>query len=91
MSIANRDNSISMTKGLAIILMVISHAPFSKIGWQFISMFHMPLFFIVSGYCFKENYLNDSCIYLRKRIKGAYWPYVKYQLLFLLLHNVFLR
>ena len=84
-----RDKSISMAKGLAIILMVMVHAHFSSFGHAFISMFHMPLFFFMSGYCFKEAYLGEFRNYMKKRAKGAYWPYVKWSLLFLLLHNVF--
>lgn len=78
-----------MTKGIAIILMVLVHARFSRYGDTFINMFHMPLFFFMSGYCFKDKYLGDFRTYLKKRIKGAYWPYVKWGLVFLLLHNVF--
>ena len=84
-----RDKSISMTKGVAIILMVLVHARFSHYGDTFINMFHMPLFFFMSGYCFKESYLDSFRIFLWRRIKGAYWPFVKWGLLFLLLHNVF--
>ena len=84
-----RDKSISMTKGLAIIFMVMVHARFSHNGDVFVNMFHMPLFFFMSGYCFKGAYLSDFRNYLKKRVKGAYWPYVKWSLLFLLLHNVF--
>ena len=84
-----RDTSVSMAKGMAIILMVLVHASFSYYGALFITMFHMPLFFFMSGYCFKEAYLNDFRNYLKKRIKGAYWPYVKWGLLFLALHNLF--
>lgn len=87
--VATRDNSISMTKGIAIILMVMVHAHFNPYCHSFISMFHMPLFFFMSGYCFKEAYLDNFSKYLKKRVKGAYWPYVKWSLLFLLLHNVF--
>lgn len=78
-----------MTKGVAIILMVMAHARVSHYGIVFINMFHMPLFFIMSGYCFKESYLYDFKGFAWKRIKGAYWPFVKWGLLFLLLHNFF--
>lgn len=89
MNTATRDNSVSMTKGIAIILMVMVHAHFSSYGGRFINMFHMPLFFFMSGYCFKEAYLDNFGGYLKKRIKGAYWPYIKWSLIFLFLHNVF--
>lgn len=56
---------------------------------QVLYMFHMPLFFFFSGYCFKEQYIRAPKQFVWKRIKGIYWPYVKYSLLFLLFHNVF--
>ena len=49
----------------------------------------MPLFFIVSGYCFKEKYLHEPISFVWKRIKGMWWPYVKWGLFFLILHNIF--
>lgn len=53
-------------------------------------MFHMPLFFVCSGYFFKEIADKTSLLtFCRKRIKGLYLPYLKWSLLFLLLHNVF--
>lgn len=84
-----RDKSVSMTKGVAIILMVLAHTGFSRLGDSYINMFHMPLFFFFSGYCFKNVYLNDFRGYFIKRMKGAYWPFVKWGIIFLLLHNVF--
>ncbi len=83
-----RDNSVSMAKGVAIILMVLVHARFSHYGDTYINMFHMPLFFFMSGYCFKEGYLNDFKNFAQKRIKGVYWSYLKWGLLFLLFHNL---
>ncbi len=88
-TIIKRDVTVSMTKGVAIILMVLAHSHFSHYGNVFINMFHMPLFFFMSGYCFKESYLCDFKGFSWKRIKGAYWPFVMWGLLFLLLHNFF--
>jgi fucose 4-O-acetylase-like acetyltransferase len=34
--------------------------------------------------------LDDTKGFVKKRIKGVWWPFVKWQLIFLLLHNVFL-
>ena len=86
-----KDKIVSMAKGLAIVLMVLGHTSFNEYGGKFIYMFHMPLFFFLSGYCFKSSYLSDFKKFAIKRIKGAYVPYVKWGLLFLLLHNVFYR
>lgn len=83
------DQSISIAKGIAIILMVMAHAR-CPLWWQhFINMFHMPLFFFFSGYCFKNAYLSDVRLFALKRIRRIYWPFVKWGMFFLLLHNIF--
>lgn len=51
----------------------------------------MPLFFFMSGYCFKIKYLDDERGYLKKRVMGIYLPYLKWSLFFLLIHNVCFR
>lgn len=58
---------------------------------QFLGMFRMPLFFFVSGFCFKESSLNEPKRYFGKRIKGLWWPFVKWCILFLFLHNFFIH
>lgn len=84
-----RDNSISIAKAIAIMLMVLAHTQFSDYGNKVINMFHMPLFFFFSGYCMKEKYLNATNDFIKKRISGLYKPYVKWSLIFLLVHNLF--
>lgn len=69
--------------------MVMAHAQCPSWLCSYIYMFHMPLFFFFSGYCFKAVYLDDPKKFCKRRIRGLYWPYVKWGLLFLLLHNVF--
>ncbi len=80
--------SISITKAFGILLMVMAHAGCPKVAHDFIYMFHMPLFFIMSGYCFKLKYVDAPKQFVWRRIKGLYFPYVKYGLLFLIFHNV---
>lgn len=84
--------AVNYAKGIAIILMVLLHSSRwieSSYFGHIICMFHMPLFFIMSGFCFKKKYLDDFKNFVVKRIKGLWWPYVKYGFLFLLFHNVF--
>jgi len=86
----NRDRQISIAKGIGIILMVIGHSGCPGFLHQFIYMFHMPLFFICSGYFLtpKRN-LEEFWRFVAKRIKGLYVPYLAFGLPILLLHNVF--
>lgn len=84
-----KDSAVNISKGIAIILMVIAHTGFSQFGDQWINMFHMPLFFFFAGYCFKHKYLADIRSFVSRRVRGLYIPFVKYGLIFLLLHNVF--
>ena len=84
-----RNTVISICKGLAIILMVIGHAEAPELVTNFIYTFHMPLFFIAAGYFFSRKYLSDPWTFVHKRLKGLYVPFVKWSLVFLLLHNLF--
>lgn len=56
---------------------------------RYIYMFHMPCFFFISGLLFNDKYLKSLKIEIYKRIKGYYWPFVKWSLIFLLFHNLF--
>lgn len=68
--IKGRNESVSIAKGIAILLMVLAHSGFYSYGCLWINIFHMPLFFFFSGFCFKEKYLDDSKMYILKRIKA---------------------
>ena len=76
-------------KGLAIVLVVMSHAGFPAAWANFIFQFHVPAFFICAGYFFNTAYLNDEKIFLKHRVKGLYIPFLKYALFFLVAHNLF--
>lgn len=67
--------------------MVIGHASCPKAMYQFIYSFHMPLFFIASGYFFSAKSLDDKVRFVIKKVKGIYLPYVICSLLFLVAHN----
>lgn len=52
----HRNTEFDTTKGIGMILMVMAHTygPESLV-WRIVYPFHMPLFYIVSGYFFKEK------------------------------------
>lgn len=72
--------------------MVVGHSGCPTYICRFIYLFHMPLFFVCSGFFFKDIIKGSSLVvFFKKRIKGLYLPYFKWSLLFLLLHNTFCR
>ena len=87
---SSRDNYISTAKGIGIILMVVGHTIESNFFCRFIYMFHMPLFFFCSGYFFEvpDSWYNCGQ-FVKRRIKGLYYPFVRWSIIFLLLHNFF--
>ena len=82
------DHGVTISKAIAIILMVMGHSDCPNFINAYLVMVRMPLFFFMSGYCFKEKYLNDATAYMKRRVTGIYWPYLKWSLVFLMLHNV---
>ena len=54
---------------------------------DFIYSFHMPLFFILSGFCFSKKHLSSFKPYIRKKIHSLYFPYVIWLSFFAILHN----
>ena len=85
----NHDSRISAVKAICIILMVVGHSGCPQPLSKWIYLFHMPCFFFVSGFLLKDKYLADIWTFVKRRFKGLWWPFVKWSLLFLLLHNVF--
>ncbi|MDE6236700.1 MAG: acyltransferase family protein [Muribaculaceae bacterium] len=83
-----KNTVISICKGIAIILMVMGHAEPPTLISNFIYIFHMPLFFITAGYFFNRKYLDDPWSFCVKRFKGLYLPFLKWSIVFLILHNL---
>lgn len=74
---SKRVEYLDIAKGLGIILVVWAHAkgPFSGYIYQF----HMPLFFLISGYLF--NARNSFRQFLTGKVKSIYIPFVMWNLL----------
>ncbi len=87
---SDQSHIVTLTKSLGIVLMVFAHCmPPNHILWKIIYCFHMPLFFIMSGYCFKSEYLSDTKVFIISKLKGIYMPMVMFSLPILYLHNLF--
>ena len=69
------NSGVTIAKAIAIILMVLGHSGCPDAVNHFLGLMRMPLFFLMSGYCFKAKYLTDGGKYLRRRVTGVYVPY----------------
>jgi fucose 4-O-acetylase-like acetyltransferase len=86
----NFSHTVLIAKCIGIILVVIGHftVPTSPIYWEkiknLIYSFHMPLFFLLSGYLFNyEKFEISSYIYIvSKKIKRLFAPFVSIALIF---------
>ena len=87
-----RDITLDIVRGIGITLMVIGH-----IGYPlntFIYLFHMALFFIISGYLFRDKCwqtIPDVKNFIMRKIKTLYLPFIIFNILFILLHNFFIN
>ncbi len=84
-----RELSLDIAKGICIILMVVGHAGCPDWINHFFGLFRMPCFFFISGLLLSDKYLTDVKRGILKKLKGYYKPFVKWTLIFVLLHNVF--
>ena len=74
---------------MGIVLMVIGHSGCPKLMFNVIYLFHMPLFFFCSGFFYKEMLSKESIgIFFKKKVRRLYFPFVKWSVFFLLLHNL---
>lgn len=85
-----RNIAIDVAKCMAILLMVLGHTGMPYYFTKVFYLFHMPLFFFCSGFCFKEKYFTDVARFIKRKVKRIYWPYIKWGVIFLALHNVFM-
>ena len=83
-----KETTISIMKCLAIIGVVVGHCRLSRWSEDFVNQWHLATFFFVAGMCFKDNYVSQPKLYIKRRIKSLYVPFVEFGLLFLVTHNI---
>lgn len=80
----NRISYIDMAKGIGIFLVVLGHSDFSSEGFiTWISSFHMPLFFILSGMLLSHTHASEQTMtfLLKKKTKTILLPYLTFSIL----------
>lgn len=70
----NRLKEIDMLKGLGIILMIMGHQYYGEYFDKWIHAFHMPIFFIISGFLYHSP--NSIKEFLYRRVKALLIPYL---------------
>ncbi len=81
----NRINYFDMAKGLGIILVVLGHIEYISDELRaWISSFHMPLFFVISGMliCFLNQSAQDMSSIVRRRFRGIMIPYISFTVIY---------
>jgi fucose 4-O-acetylase-like acetyltransferase len=82
---------MSVVKALGIIFIVAGHAAINTAFCRFLYLFHVTIFFFVAGYFFNDNYINSPIKFISSKIKRLYIPWLIYGIVFVLLHNFFLK
>lgn len=88
----NRNKTIDVLKGIAIISILLSHAiiyypvNLHEISWcqclfNFVSAYGNRLFFVLSGYCYKSIEMEKHRTYFTKKVKRLVIPYFAYNFL----------
>jgi fucose 4-O-acetylase-like acetyltransferase len=88
----NRIDYIDAVKGIGILLVIIGHHLLDSenvIMW--INSFHMPLFFIVSGYLSKKKQSQEQDLsnYTIKQANAVLYPYLSFSIINLLWYCLF--
>ncbi|MFT8316343.1 MAG: acyltransferase family protein [Clostridium sp.] len=85
----NKVEYMDIAKAYGIIAVVMGHCA-SPIT-AFVYLFHMPLFYFVSGYFYKDTNSKNPIKYIIRKLKGLYLPFIKYELIFLIIHNLLFK
>lgn len=82
-----RNQTIDVVKGVGIIAMILGHTAIPEYGSVLIYSWHMPLFFVVSGYFYRQKPITG---YLRSNFSQLLVPYIITALLFIILRSLVL-
>ena len=85
---------MNVARAFAICMIVLGHS-FTEDSTSpiraFLYLFHVPLFFIISGFFFKEDYLSAAKDFVLGRLRRLWIPFLLWSVPFILLHNIFFK
>ncbi|MGX7112131.1 acyltransferase family protein [Gemella cuniculi] len=73
---SNRIRYIDMSKGFAIILVILGHMMYTPSKLKvLLYIFHIPLFFFLSGYTFSVKKYTSFFVFFKKKLQTIIFPY----------------
>ena len=76
--VAQRFDYLDIAKGWGILAVVWAHIMLTGWSHEICYAFHMPLFFLISGMLFQKDKYASFGLFLKKRAKRLFVPYVLY-------------
>ena len=83
-----RVEHIDLLRALGIILMIMGHIDFGKKFDNWIHFFNMPMFFVISGYFYRQQ---DTLAVIRKRVRTLLLPYLFFGIFHLAIQFIRIR
>lgn len=87
-----RDVTVDIVRALGIFCMVAGHCGFPFT--HFIYLFHMAVFFMISGFCFNEcnsQSIKNTIAFIKRKFITLWYPFVLWETIYSLLHNFFIK
>ena len=81
MTVSQRNHTIDILRGITIIIVVFGHI--TRNGWlhNYIWSFHMPVFFLLSGYLYNPERFATFGDFIKRKFKGLIVPYLIFGIL----------
>lgn len=89
-----RNTMIDIFKAIAIISVVVGHAPMPRSVIVFVYSYHLCAFFFAGGFTFKKEYVSDrerAQGYIGRLVLKNITLFIGYSILFIGAHNVFVH
>lgn len=86
-----RSKILDLMKSVGIILVVIGHCTKNMFLKRFIYLFHLPLFFLISGYLYNEKSCIEPWNYVSKKLKKFVLLYALYGSFLVVFRNIFIK